>query len=1374
MLVAFWLPLTCIIPCFVAERQFVASGNPGIPGAIACFCSFLYGVFLMWFGHSRGHERQFAFKSRFVGRRRVPAISRRLCVNSHMISLRQHANIHVHYQTQHGTWKLITFRSVQVAKKFIDERHHSHLSTLPFKCWVSSPRCNHQGTVRLLPSECLLCQEETSFRHRVLNKPSLVCRFFAGFLKIKTFCHDVLSRAFRATHCACRLPCLWTMILCICIQTASYSDLKQSDLRKTKNNRCGLCLWSPKKLARWFGKVHIPSVISYFLFENSFLRQNSFHDEDPSDFNPFFDIIQGPFCNIVSLVDHMQLFLYWSKHGRAFFSHKFRKIPANSGTNFPYHCQGNMHPKLCIWLFTIFTLALRIGEAQNPGPVVENLDDCTLSSNKSDFLWVGACNPTQLLGKEEVCESWGQGIWTYAETSTTPKAAYAIQSRFKKFGSSILFGEHVKPQTSSTLFRGRAGGVAISSGFPVRRHIHPQPEWLVKSTRFVDAVVHVQGHLPIYVSSIYGFAGKCSSHPMELTEDILNQAANRAVKYKGPALICGDFNADISSMQAWKNLEMQGWYDLALLDSRIYDRQTQPTSKFGNRHSYILANGEMCRSFVSCRISEEYEFDSHPLLVGCFRISSLTTPAKQWILPKSLDQFLFDNDSIVANAQQVCHDRKHLFDAMLKSGDMSGAARQLSIAIEDTFKKSAVDVEGNKVHVPPGFLGRGRKSPLQVKRNFVPCVKPSRHGDFSPLMSQTTKGLRSYIKQLRRLQALHQQLSSFNSTHNIEAKKACEVLWNTVVKAHGFRGGFPKWISDHVDPLVPLSLPSLDFVSRIFECFQKYVKNERHNFFLNQSAVKKLNLLEDIEKGGRECFRAVRDEPTPPLATITWNNTIPIPKIRWAKSGHKNLPYHKEHKVDPNFPIVFQGQSRNIIRVSPGLVELDEPVTLKNSHENFFTQKITSADVFDVHSGLICEWGKLWNRDSANDSSQGWTEAAEFVSSLQDCPTCPFQELNESVWVDSLKGVKKLTARGADGFSTRDCTLIQGELLSWLIQILQRIESGNQWPQQWILARVVVLSKGYEPKTPLDIRPISILSKFYRLWSRLRSLEVLRHIGSLMPPQVSATSGGVSADLLAAYTADQIESAHFHQNPMCGIVIDLVKCYNLVPWLPSQWILSKLGIPSSYITAMFRFLEGIQRTFDFHGNCSDPIAASNGIAEGCAMSVALMAALSWFCHKIMEATHPEDIAVCYADNWGINSFSPDNLSGATFTLERICSALKMIISIPKSWFWTTNKLWKAKLKNILVQGQCLCIKDSAVDLGCDQNYGKKLRLQSQKKRVAKAKRVMNRIMKKKIPRHFRTTMVQSSGFGAFAYGQSLQYVPPTTWKSLRSATVGAI
>ena len=205
---------------------------------------------------------------------------------------------------------------------------------------------------------------------------------------------------------------------------------------------------------------------------------------------------------------------------------------------------------------------------------------------------------------------------------------------------------------------------------------------------------------------------------------------------------------------------------------------------------------------------------------------------------------------------------------------------------------------------------------------------------------------------------------------------------------------------------------SLDFVTRIFECFQKYVKNEQHNFFLNQSAVKKLNLLEDIEKGGRECFRAVRDEPTPPLATITWNNTIPIPKIRWAKSGHKNLPYHKEHKVDPNFPIVFS-------RGSP--VTLSESALVLLNWTNLWhlriVMKISLPKKSQVLTFLMCIAASFVSGVNCGIEIQPMThprvgqKLAEFVSSLQDCPTCPFQELNESVWVDSLKGVKKIDSK---------------------------------------------------------------------------------------------------------------------------------------------------------------------------------------------------------------------------------------------------------------------------------------------------------------------------------------------------------------------------
>ena len=1379
-------------------------------------------------------------------------------MGNRVFTLRCKATSNVHYPNHSGSWKLVSFRCMQDARKFINESHHSRMASMPFDCWVSSTRCGCQGMARQTPARCIirgLHPFQRCKQSRISNLCHSCLKHWRSLVLVskKLVCHAVESLASVGN-----LVYLWHLTLCGCIQEPLQVDLKQS----IKGESCHLIdfrRWSLQKMVRWVWRMctckgpkvqtdEIPKEFLVHMFEAihlvksiiSFLVQNSHHNfpfcghfwvcELMSDtpVGSYFEFAIGnsdlisnvakrdqvfgkssinPYPYLlgsISLRSCLWLFLVYTMRcriGEAINPGPWVSLLGNNNEVVPadliqevsdLELKGKLKKSECFiprvpciflsivipmiftWFLGIYTLDPRIGEAKNPGPFWNDSFPNAMRTESSDFLWVGACNPTQLFGKEEICASWGQGIWTYAETSATPKAACAIRTRFRNFGSSIVFGELVKPLQPSSLFRGRAGGVAISSSFPIRQHIHPQPEWLSKSTRFVDAVVHVHGHVPIYVSSIYGVAGKSSSHPMELTEDIMNQAADRVAKYRGPAIICGDFNSDISCMQASKNLQLQGWHDVALLDSAIHGRPAQATSKFGNRHSFILANNEMCRTFVSCRTSENFDFDSHPLLVGCFRISSLMRPTRQWILPKSLDQFLFDSDSIVTKAQSICRDREYSFGAMLKTGDMDGAARQLTIAIEDTLQNSAVDVEGNPTHIPPGHFGRSRQSPLCTRHNYVPSVKPGRQGEFNPLMSQTTKGIRSHVKQFRRIQALKQQMASFLTSNNVQTKIECDKLWKIIVAAHGFRGGFAKWISDHVDPLIPLCTPSLEFVNKLFECFQKYFQNEQCEHFLKQSVVRKHNLIVDIENGGKDCFRAVRDEPVPPLSSITWTEKFAVPKIRWTKSGRKDLPFLTGQDVNPLFPILFQGQTRNIVKVTHKVVHLDEPVKLKNCQDNFFTQNITSAEVGDIHNGLIQEWSKLWNRDPVVDDQQNWQPAAEFLTSLQDCPSCPFREINEEVWLDSLRGVKKLTARGADGFSTKDCYLIKGELLTWLIRILKSIENGNPWPKQWVLARVVVLSKGSEPKTPLDVRPISVLSKFYRLWSRLRSLEVLHHIGGLMPPQVSATSGGVSADLLAAYTADQIESSHYHNKWMCGLVIDLVKCYNLVPWLPSQWIFKKLGIPTQYVTAMFDFLKSMKRTFDFHGDCSALVTATNGIAEGCAMSVSLMAALSWFCHKVMDINHADAIAICYADNWGVNTFSHEELRRASYTLESICSALKMVISIPKSWFWTTNKSWKPHLKAIIIQGQHLQIKDSAIDLGCDQNYGKRLVLKSQKARLAKAKRVMQRIHKKKLPRHFRATMVQSCGFGTFAYGQSIQYVPASTWKSLRSSTVSGI
>ena len=449
-------------------------------------------------------------------------------------------------------------------------------------------------------------------------------------------------------------------------------------------------------------------------------------------------------------------------------------------------------------------------------------------------------------------------------------------------------------------------------------------------------------------------------------------------------------------------------------------------------------------------------------------------------------------------------------------------------------------------------------------------------------------------------------------------------------------------------------------------------------------------------------------------------------------------------------------------------------------------QKSWKATVFERDSltwfrtktlfGAIWRYDAIWHFISAY-----WRYLTLFTANFSNVssPKClPKIDLHYSLlqcfWAASLKGVKPKTARGADGYSTKDCKLMKGRILQWLLQILQAVEAGHPWPSQWCIAKITVLSKGYEPKSPLDIRPISILAKIYRLWSRLRSLEVLQHIGSLLPPQVAATAGGVSADILAAFTANEIEHSLTQKQWICGLIIDLVKCYNLVPWFPCVKICQKLGIPEPYIRAMFSHLKQLKRSFEVHGACSDFITSCNGIAEGCAFSVALMTALSWFVHKCTENLIADTFAICYADNWGLIASSPENLVPATQRLEQVVDSLRMKISIGKSWTWTANPAWRNKLKLVKLHGFPIQTQSNVVDLGCDLTYNKKRTIPSQKKRLGKAKRVLKKIQKLKVPQKFRSTMVQACGFGAFAFGSEINSVSNWTWKSLRSSVVSGL
>ena len=201
-----------------------------------------------------------------------------------------------------------------------------------------------------------------------------------------------------------------------------------------------------------------------------------------------------------------------------------------------------------LWMILLYLKCVPIGEAQNPGPMWFHDQPC-----QKDILWVGNANPTQLLNKESCLSEWGTGVWTFSETSATDKAMISIRNRAAIQGFNIQFGAPVPPQQKNTIMTGKAGGVAVATNFPIRSFAYPMPEFLHQSTRFMDCVVQIGNGHSIYVSTIYGVAGQSSAHHQSLTIDIVNQATERALSYKGPAVICGDFNVPLESLDSWDN-----------------------------------------------------------------------------------------------------------------------------------------------------------------------------------------------------------------------------------------------------------------------------------------------------------------------------------------------------------------------------------------------------------------------------------------------------------------------------------------------------------------------------------------------------------------------------------------------------------------------------------------------------------------------------------------------------------------------------------------------------------------------------------------------------------------------------------------------------
>ena len=1003
---------------------------------------------------------------------------------------------------------------------------------------------------------------------------------------------------------------------------------------------------------------------------------------------------------------------------------------------------------------------VRIGEASHPGPFV-----------------ISTFNPTQLLGHEDQISLWDRGIWTGCETSHTQEAMMISKARFHKHDIFSRFSRPVEKHSSNAgTFRGKASGTAVMSSFPLKPYPGGLPEAVDFASRFVDTLAHIGNGIHVYVGTVYGppVANTTLSNGEEVFLEAALTGIDRATKFKGPAALTGDFNRTLDEVAFWPYLEQQGWHDAAVLAWHRFGIVPENTCKEISRKSFVLINHELAKVLTACHVTHKYLFDSHPVLEAVFDLETCVKPKLMWSLPRSLDDFLFDAALMEQAAAQHIDARKGLFEDAIEREDVDEALRQFAITFENIAADAAVDVEGNKCRLPRATFKRCRNKLHKFKPKSAPCIKNGRQGEVEIFVCQPTAEIRRYVKQLRRIQSLHRQMCAAASKPSEANCFACDNLWKVILNANGFHGGFAFWVNCKFSMFVPIQLPHVEYLAALLAEFQYFYRNAESNFRFMKSRSKSETILEDIVKGGALSYGEIRDRSPPPLAFLQENKVATIVPQRWAKQGNTTIIVDDNPGFQVGLPIQFQNQSAVIEKIEGKKIVLDKPVKCQNIH-GIVKQQQSTADPEQMHQIIDKAWSQMWQRDDPNDTFEQWPDCIEIISSLEDCASCPYQKFDLDMWKKYLKGINMKSSRGACGFSSRDLTLIPPKLLEWLFRIFQCAEEGKGWPVRLTQARVIMLAKpNSDNYDALSVRPITVLSRLYRHWSRCRSIQVLKHLGSILPPEIGGIASNVSADLLVAWISDQLDEGLHSNISFAGIVVDLTKAFNMLPRIPLTMLAAKLGIPQEYAFAHNGMLQDLVRFVDLGGHIGHRIPSSTGVPEGCAMSVVSMLLITIMVSQSLQVDGTSVILAMFADNWGITTQCFDQLQLAIGRLEHIVESLKLKISADKSWTWATTPHLRKQLQQIDIFGEPVPSVLNTKDLGCDVAYSKKVVKTTTNKRWSKSLRHLKKIKTKKLPFHFKSQMTNAVGVGMVGYGIELGTQSKWHWKKLRSGIASAL
>ena len=217
-----------------------------------------------------------------------------------------------------------------------------------------------------------------------------------------------------------------------------------------------------------------------------------------------------------------------------------------------------------------------------------------------------------------------------------------------------------------------------------------------------------------------------------------------------------------------------------------------------------------------------------------------------------------------------------------------------------------------------------------------------------------------------------------------------------------------------------------------------------------------------------------------------------------------------------------------------------------------------------------------------------------------------------------LRKMEVHTATGLDGWCVSDLLLLPVCLLDMLAEILHLVEQTGCWPSVLAKGYVSLIPKG-EGMLPMQQRPLSVLSQIYRVWAGIRLEECMLWQEQWIHPHAYGFRKKRGATDAAAFISMLIELHKLMKTVLHGFGLDYIKCFDLIP----QSIVLHIALTQGMDLGTHRALTGMYHTltrcFKIMGCCASFFGATNGILQGCPLSVILINLMTSVWKRVLDA-----------------------------------------------------------------------------------------------------------------------------------------------------------